>query len=350
MSEKRILQLISRKLAGEATAVELEELEGYLAANPEQRYLYDLVSKPATIKDDSLSKAEQAYGLHQLKRHIYQPSTHETGTDEFKRVRVFKFKKFLLAAAVLLLGIIGVVLFRSLGMPTTKMEVVALKGSKTNIKLPDGTVVWLNSDSKINYKNDFSNKKREVWLTGEAYFDVKHDPAHPFVIHTAKINIKVLGTAFNVKSYPNDDYTETSLIRGKIDVNFTDRPDEHIILRPNEKLIVSKNQQVVKNGNVNALDKIKISLVNIEPATKEDPLAETAWMSSKLMFDDTPFSEIANVLERRFDIKVFFANNKSKDYRFTGTFEDEDLGEILQLMKITKPFNYELKKKQLTIN
>lgn len=350
MSEKRILQLISRKLAGEATVNELEELEGYMRANPEIKHLYSLVNTPAPIEEGSLSKAEQAYALHQLKRHIYQPTANDTDKVELNKKTILKLNKYILVAAALLLVIIGAILFRSIKIPATKMEVVALKGSKTNVKLPDGTLVWLNSDSKINYENDFSNKKREVWLSGEAFFDVKHDSTRPFIIHTTKINIKVLGTAFNVKSYPNDSYTETSLIRGKIDVNFTDRPDEHIILRPNEKLIVSKNQQTVQNSGDHKPEKIKISLVSIEPTAKEEPLAETAWMNSKLVFNDTPFSEIANVLERRFDIKIIFTSNTSKDYRFTGTFEDEDLEEILQLMKITKPFNYGLNKKQLTIN
>src|SRR4029078_631833 len=92
------------------------------------------------------------------------------------------------------------------------------RGSKSKVQLPDGTQVWLNADSRIAYNEKFQGNLREVTLEGEAYFDVVRDEKRPFVIHTAAIDIKVLGTAFNVRSYANEKNTETSLIRGSIEV------------------------------------------------------------------------------------------------------------------------------------
>jgi Fe2+-dicitrate sensor, membrane component len=350
MSEKRIHQLISRKLAGEATFKELEELQEYLNANPDKKQYYDLFMTSSPIEKDSLSKAEQLYAVHQLKMHIYRPETIEIIKHDTKKNFLIKLQPVIWwAASILIIIISGVVFFNTTVFQDERIEIAATKGSKSNIKLPDGTIVWLNSDSKIYYRNDFSTKGREVWLSGEAFFDVRHDPANPFVIHTTKINIKVLGTAFNVKSYPNDSYTATSLIRGKIDVNFTDRPEEHIILRPNEKLTVSKAPESGSDRlTLEKTNKPKISLEAMQNHPKGYP-AETAWMENKLIFNDSPLSDIAKVLERKFDIEIIFSNDNIGTYRFTGIFENENIQEILKLIQITKPFKYELNKKQLTI-
>ena len=128
-----------------------------------------------------------------------------------------------------------------------KSEISTRYGSRTKLLLPDSTQVWLNSGSKLSYNKTYGNGTREVTLSGEAYFDVVKNPAHPFIIHTVNIDIKVLGTAFNVKSFPGEKNTETSLIRGSIEVTFKNRPSEKIILKPNEKLITA-NEEPAKDS------------------------------------------------------------------------------------------------------
>ncbi len=354
MSDKHFYRLISRKLAGEASRAELEELDILLAANIENQRIYAALTAPNDVSADAGLKAQQAFALHQLKMHIHKPEP-ETGMQplrsDSKTSPIYKLRVLISAAAMLIIACTVVFFMKNEIIAVSKTEIVALKGSKTNVSLPDGTKVWLNSDSKINYRNDFANGHRELWLSGEAFFDVKHDARHPFVIHTGKINIKVLGTAFNVKSYPGDNSIETSLIRGRIDVNLADRPEEHIIMHPNEKLIINKDQVPKTNSmDLTKVNEPKIRLENIRPFAQENVIAETAWLKDKIIFDNTPFYEIAGILERRFDIKVKFNNEKDKQSSFTGIFQDEDLNEILNLMQITKPFNYELNKKQLTIN
>ena len=116
--------------------------------------------------------------------------------------------------------------------------------------LPDGSTVWLNAGSRLTYDSLYGTTLREVTLSGEAYFDVVKNPKKPFIIHTGKINIRVLGTVFNVKSYPEEQTIETSLIKGSIEVSFPSQPSKKIILKPNQKLIIDKTEtNASKNTN-----------------------------------------------------------------------------------------------------
>src|SRR5699024_2281168 len=121
---------------------------------------------------------------------------------------------------------------RNLNTVTTKA------GSKTKIMLPDGTKVWLNADSKLTYPNDFQHiPKREVTLVGEAYFKVKHDAEHPFVIHTKGLTVRDIGTEFNLKAYPDDENSSLSLIEGSVSVSLINDKDKDLILKPGEKVV-----------------------------------------------------------------------------------------------------------------
>jgi ferric-dicitrate binding protein FerR (iron transport regulator) len=226
-----------------------------------------------------------------------------------------------------------------------KNEIVSRKGSRSNIKLPDGSQVWLNADSKLSYNTDFHKGNREVSLIGEAYFDVVKDAERPFIIHTDKIDIRVLGTAFNVKSYPQDDVIETALIHGKIEVTYKDRPAEKVILMPNEKLIIRKDQQTNTASN-NTVPKIQLSsLVPIQDSL----LPETAWLSDKLVFTNETLGNIAEMLERRFDVEVDFLDNEVQHFTYTGIFEHEPLAKILELMSLSQKFDYVVEKERVSI-
>src|SRR4030095_9403678 len=124
------------------------------------------------------------------------------------------------------------------------MSSVATKnGNRTKIVLPDGSQVWLNAGSNLDYNNlNFNKDVREVSLNGEAYFDVAKNAGKPFIIHTKKMDIKVLGTTFNVRSYSDEKITEAALIKGSIEVTLKDRKDQKIILKPNEKIIIPNEE------------------------------------------------------------------------------------------------------------
>jgi ferric-dicitrate binding protein FerR (iron transport regulator) len=229
-------------------------------------------------------------------------------------------------------------------------EVVTKRGSKSSIKLPDGTIVRLNTDSRLTYLNFTAGKNREVTLIGEAYFDVAHDSSRPFIIHTGKINIKVLGTSFNVRNYPQDKELETSLIKGKIEVSLDSRPEDIITLKPTEKLIIAKEQDELAAATkvTNNIDN-KVVLTSITYLRHDSLVAETSWLNDKMVFVNQPLDKIAIELERKYAITINFKDEKVKKYRYTGVFENVSLEKVFQLIKYSKNINYKIDNKNIVI-
>jgi ferric-dicitrate binding protein FerR (iron transport regulator) len=227
------------------------------------------------------------------------------------------------------------------------------------VQLPDGTHVWLNAGSKLTYDKEFNSSRREVTLTGEGYFDVVRNEKKPFIIHTEKMDVKVLGTRFNVKSYPNDKATEAALIHGSIEVSLKDRPLEKIILKPNEKIVVANRDTFLSVSNGPRSQKANLEpLVAIKHLTyqKEDSsIIETSWLDNKLVFEDESFKDLALKMERWYGVSIIFKDEKTAAMRFTGAFESETIEDAMRALKITatvnaNTFNYTLHDKKVTIS
>jgi len=253
-------------------------------------------------------------------------------------------------AAMLIISLsIGLLLFDRYDASNSKLNMVSTQyGSKSKIQLPDGTEVWLNGGSKITYRNDYGANTRTINLIGEAYFDVKHDARHPFIIHTKNLKIKVLGTAFNVRAYEEEAISEATLIRGSLEVSFPNRPNEKILLKSKEKVSfiateqvqsgIPKNEEIIPN-------KTMISLSKVEYSPKEKLFEEIAWRENKLIFRSKAFIELALDLERWYNVKIEIENNKIKDKKFTGIFKNETVLEALDALKQTYSFEYSVDKK-----
>lgn len=128
-------------------------------------------------------------------------------------------------------------------------EMTTEMGMKTKKRLSDGSVVWLNAGSRLRYPEKFSSGQREVYLSGEGYFEVKASAGHPFIIHTSKMDIRVLGTEFNVRSYDDEDFAETALIRGAVEVAMKETGNNApVLLKPNQKIIWKKPAAAVSAG------------------------------------------------------------------------------------------------------
>jgi hypothetical protein len=209
--------------------------------------------------------------------------------------------------------------------------------------LPDGSSVWLNASSNLTYDKDFGKELREVNLTGEAFFDVVKDPSHPFIIHTKVIDVKVLGTEFNVKAYPNDAFTETSLIRGSVEITVKNRPNEKHYLRPNEKMSVANN---ILGEEVHRPNKAEPFILT-QPLTyyqTDSSVIETSWISNRLIFQQNEtFREIALKMERWYDVHINFANTEAADeYRPFVSFQNETITQALDELKEGYKFNYKI--------
>jgi ferric-dicitrate binding protein FerR (iron transport regulator) len=169
------------------------------------------------------------------------------------------------------------------------------------------------------------------------------------------MNIKVLGTSFNVKSYSNDKNIETTLIKGAIEVTLSDRPSDRIILKPNEKLILNNSSfkkpradnNLASSGETANTNYLLTNLTHLK--ANDTTVVETSWVNNELIFKDEAFSDLANQMERWYGIKIKFKNTSTKDYRFTGVFVKENIVEAMNALKMIEPFNYKYKNETVSI-
>ncbi|MEI8073820.1 MAG: FecR family protein, partial [Bacteroidota bacterium] len=195
----------------------------------------------------------------------------------------------------------------------------------------------------------------------EAYFDVVKDSKHPFIVHTSGIDIRVLGTAFNVKAYKAESTIEATLVHGLIEVTKTEHPNESkIILHPHEKLIfdkLAKEESVIKHPAAST-EKLaaKYSLpspaIIISPLSKniaDSAIKETSWIYNRLTFEDERFEDLTIKIERWFNVHITISNEKIKSYRTTGSFENETIDEALKELQYLVPFNYKLNGREIMI-
>jgi ferric-dicitrate binding protein FerR (iron transport regulator) len=211
--------------------------------------------------------------------------------------------------------------------------------------LPDGSIVRLNAQSKVSYTQDFA-KTREVYLTGEAYFEVTHNADIPFIVHTDEADIKVLGTRFNVRNYSNEHRMEAALLTGSIELTLHADAQHKILLKPSDKIIVQKNAGGDKDPMPSGGDK-KVELTSIN--VQDSVIVETSWLNDKVAFFDKPFSEIALDLERQFDVHIEFKNKVVSRYKYTGVYDEDNAAGILEILQMIKPFQYTITNKQITI-
>jgi transmembrane sensor len=377
-STEQIWILMARKLSGEATEVELTELNDLLRQHPHINYSKEILqdlwqSRPTHDRQYAENKYKEL--VQQLKNmgldqgqfvqddhYIINEAPKNAGNKKYL-FSIF----YCLAAFALIAG--GLFYYSANQVPKKDFpahstnEISTKKGSKTNLVLPDGTKVWLNASSQLTYDKNYGNTLREVTLTGEAYFDVVKNKEKPFLIHTTKMDIKVLGTAFNVKCYPGDKTTETSLVRGSIEITLKDR-QEKIMMKPNEKLVLNNDETTaIKNTvtvNKDALQKTTalrtntekpiISLGHLTVFPADNTVIETAWVQNRLVFSSETFEEIALKMERWYNVKIAFMDELIKTEHLTGNFEKETITEALNALQLTTKFFYSIKNDNIIIN
>ena len=375
--DSRLYLLVARKLAGEATEEELRDLQGLLGEHFDNEYIYEMLSAYWKQEPDALSPDDDnsqevfnriiSSAVH-APEHLPEPEIqHEYAYDNlFIPLRRKPWKKWMYAAAIIAAG--GALwIYAFSAKPTNNHhlqakqtnEVIAEKGSRsTIIILPDGSKVWLNADSRLTYHNTFNSRIREVELEGEAFFDVVKDSGRPFIVHTSGIDVKVLGTSFNVKSYPGDATIEATLIRGMVEIAQKNDPSApKIILRPHEKLVFNKEinsrtQPAV--ASTTAKKKTYTTERNIAvaslPGNKADSLmSETSWRYNKLIFEGDSFRQLADKMERWYDVKINIRGEKLLHYRFKGIFENETIQQALLALQLTNNFQYKINGNEIEI-
>jgi ferric-dicitrate binding protein FerR (iron transport regulator) len=237
---------------------------------------------------------------------------------------------------------------------SAKLIYASLPGERKSFQLPDGSTVLMNGGSSIEVSKDFNATNREISLKGEAYFNVTHNAQKPFIIHTDNINVKVLGTEFDVKAYPEDNTTETILIRGSVEITLHDKPEEKIILKPRHKLIVQNESAPIKKTSDSTviIPKVipeKIKTLNVTLNASDSTVMETSWKDNRLNFSDETLGEVAIKLERWYGVKVKVEGDIAQEYKFTGIFENETIDETLKALQLSLFFHYHIKNGKILI-
>lgn len=202
-------------------------------------------------------------------------------------------------------------------------------GTEYNVRLADGSVVWLNSRTELRYPVQFVGDQRVVYLEGEAYFEVMQDAGKPFVVKTkAGVDVKVLGTKFNISSYSEDADVTTTLVQGSVEVMM---PGEKVRIVPDEQLVFNKNEKTYSSRRV-------------------DASASYAWKEGMFVFEDQTLEKIMDCLKRWYDMDVFFTNKDLKNYRFSGDLKKyESFEKIVKMIEEVSGVKIKINDKCVTI-
>lgn len=203
-------------------------------------------------------------------------------------------------------------------------ELTCPVGMRTNVTLPDGSKVWLNSESTIKYSIPFTGKSREVELVGHAFLDVTKNPDAPFSITSGNVRVDVLGTQFDFKSYPEDETVEVTLKEGSINLSIetgnADKSKTRMV--PGDHFVLNKTSH-------------KASIKN------ESVENYIGWVDNKLIFDETPLPEMKRILERWYGVEIEIVDKSIESYKFTTTFNNESLSQVLELLELSSPIKME---------
>lgn len=357
MTVDRVWYILGKKLNDEASDEELKELAEILSVHPELHYPIQSISDLWKLdKQNDKQNAIDALQMHLLRLADNRGDINTSDSiKKYSRIsgklsHKSRYIFYVLAAVVLMAIFIYFIPFGKIQSQTTatakastdnKINEISTKiGSHSKVVLPDGSTVWLNGGSRITYDKTFNQSIREVALTGEAYFDVTRNVEKPFIIHTRQMDIKVLGTAFNVKAYPEDNSSEASLIHGAIEVTIRQGSGEKIILKPNDKLTVHETSGNLKEGAVKAstVNATKISSISYLPT--DSTIIETSWVDNRLIFRDKPFVELSVDLERKYGIAFVFEDEEVKRKMFDGNFKNENIEQALKALQLANNFSY----------
>ncbi|NWJ51982.1 MAG: DUF4974 domain-containing protein [Bacteroidetes bacterium] len=311
-------ELLARFFLDTTSAEDKIALEEWINFSPENALLYEDIEK---IKKDlqlleKIEEVDSVAGLKRIKQLIRKRN---------RPRNVFKILRNI--AATLFFPLLIYSAFHSFSSPkkidfSALTEVVVPNGVRSKITLPDGSTVWLNSGSKLQYPVNFDEKTRNVKLIGEAFFEVKKNPSWPFKVEMGKIGVVVKGTSFSCMAYPEEKIIETTVLTGRVGMTAKGKTEKEFeILMPNSQVTYNKDNNTYVKKVVDASRYI-------------------AWRNGKLVFNDEPFAQVVRKINYWFNVKIEIQDKELLDYKYKATFENESLYQILELLKMTAPIQY----------
>lgn len=347
MDSEEIKLLLVKYITGQANAAEVNEVKQWIKLHPENELyfveLYEawqnmLYVNPAVIDD------EKAYDLF-----LARLSPEEELPPRRPWMRY--------AAAIVLLLVSAVAVIHYFPVkPETDSSLIAEKGAIKKITLKDGTLVWLNAGSTINYDEGFGSTDRTVYLEGEAFFDIAHGKnTIPFIVNTKNYMVRDIGTRFNLKAYANDPFFETTVVNGEVAVQRNapagQQDNNRIYVKPHQVLKIYYSSDRPAAGE--KLIAAKASAFNVVQVSQVDSAKlglYDGWKEDLLIFDDSSLGEMAKILERRYNVKITLDDSELRDIRYSGSFKSvASIDKVLQIIKQNTPISYTIDGQNITI-
>ena len=329
----KVIDIANRFLAEKTcTLLELIELKKWLADPSSQieveKWLLEHWESSSEINSEALIETV----FYQIEEYEKRYS-HQSGFTWSGFVNIYQK-----IAAALLIPIIGLGILYQLNQhnPTIIQytETIAPRGQKSQIVLSDGTKIWLNSDTKIRYPGQFAKNQRDVYLDGEAFFEVTKNMHQPFLVHTFGPDVKVVGTKFNIKAYTDENQVETSLFEGRVDLLIKNKESDQTIdkeLKPGQSLIYS--------GISHQLASVRFPKDEID-----------GWKKNQLIFKDDTFNKLVKKIERWYNVEVIYDAGKFDNRRLTvELFEGERLEKLMDILSLALSVNYRYEKGKIIL-
>ena len=324
-TEENLNDVIKKYLLGECTREELQYAIS-LFKDPKMELKIETILEMIWRKDQYLeTKQHETKDLTAVLDRIHQeikPELFEIRRRKSRRI-VINFARI---AAVLIIGIVTGLLFNKFNSEDSlSYSFLAPRGSISQMVLPDSTIVYLNSDSKLSYTHDGSNHYRELFLEGEAWFQVAENKKKPFVVHTGIYDVKVIGTEFNIKAYKGEKEVVTTLVKGSVIVPSTNsfKMERDKTLAPGEQLVYNREKKTISKTNV-------------------ETKYYTSWKDNKLVFINMNLGDLVLLLERKYGIDINIRDKSLLTYHYDGTIKNEDVMDIMELLKVTLPIQYKV--------
>lgn len=356
-------EIIWNYFEDKATDDEIQALSEWVEENKSNQLIFAVMKKVFIEIETDAHQCNEKLGESRRNKFF-----DEVERIDSNRLAIIKDKKFYIRktifryAAAIIIGLGVYFLGYQMAKPDSNdlYEVYVPYGGRSTITLPDGSKIWLNAGSTLKYNRDFDINSREVYIEGEAFFDIEKQK-HPLIVHTSHFDIHVLGTTFNVKSYPEEDFIETTLVEGNIKIE-SNKYAKSVLLKSKQKLTYLKATNTIKSGNIiagnnslpikkdvqlsndNFRNKDEIEIyedVNIEEAT--------SWKDGKLIINNESLELLARKLERKYNTVFIFESEDLKKYSYSGTLRDFPLEQVLKALELTSPIKYTIEEKTVSL-
>ncbi len=331
-------------MAGEITPAEREELQQLLKGHADAAFMMEVLNAVQTVtpgRDPELADpgkwAERSWSS--LEAAMNAPAAPAAPKEAAPVAKVRRWRPWYYAAAAAIAVAVAIpFLFGDKAdvQQEAQRNIVIAKGERSSLGLPDGTKVWVNGGSKLSYGEAFGHSNREVYLEGEACFEVAPDEKRPFVVRTGNMDVLVLGTRFNVKAYPEDGQAQAVLLSGKVKLtlrNTAGGQEKDLLIAPGQKVTLGT---VAGEGVADSELQLPLEVGAVNPADCD----EIAWINDRLVFRDVPFRSLARDMERWYNVKIHLEDAALGKELFSGVFDKQDINEALKALQIATPFTY----------